>query len=48
MWRATRDTAAGSLVLANNPDMLKLMRNLGFSIKAYPDDPEFKLVTRAA
>ncbi|HNM39626.1 MAG TPA: GNAT family N-acetyltransferase, partial [Giesbergeria sp.] len=35
------------LVLANNPDMLKLMRNLGFSIKAYPDDPEFKLVTHA-
>jgi len=32
------------LVLANNPDMLKLMRNLGFSIKPYPEDPEFKLV----
>ncbi|MGB3449218.1 MAG: bifunctional acetate--CoA ligase family protein/GNAT family N-acetyltransferase [Giesbergeria sp.] len=33
------------LVLANNPEMLKLMRNLGFSIKAYADDPEFKMVT---
>ncbi len=35
------------LVLANNPDMLKLMRSLGFSIKPYPDDPEFKLVVHA-
>ncbi|MDQ1258268.1 MAG: acetyltransferase [Pseudomonadota bacterium] len=35
------------LVLANNPDMLKLMRNLGFSFKAYPDYTEFKLVTHA-
>jgi septum site-determining protein MinC len=34
------------LVLANNPDMLKLMRNLGFSIKAYPDDPEFVVVDK--
>ena len=33
------------LVLASNPEMLKLMRNLGFSIKAYADDPEFKMVT---
>jgi hypothetical protein len=31
----------------HNPDMLKLMRNLGFAIKAYPDDPEFKLVTHS-
>ena len=33
------------LVLANNPDMLKLMRRLGFSIKSYAEDPDFKLVT---
>jgi acetyltransferase len=35
------------LVLANNPDMLKLMRNLGFSVKAFPEDADFKLVTKA-
>ena len=33
------------LVLANNPDMLKLMRRLGFSIKSYAEDPDFKIVT---
>jgi len=33
------------LVLANNASMLKLMRTLGFQIKTYPDDPDFKLVT---
>ena len=33
------------LVLANNPGMLKLMRSLGFAIKSYPEDPDFKLVT---
>ncbi len=33
------------LVLANNPSMLKLMRSLGFSVKTYADDPDFKLVT---
>ncbi|MDT9002298.1 bifunctional acetate--CoA ligase family protein/GNAT family N-acetyltransferase [Paucibacter sp. APW11] len=33
------------LVLANNPGMLKLMRGLGFAIKPFPDDPDFKLVT---
>ena len=33
------------LVLTNNPGMLKLMKSLGFSIKAYPDDPDFRLVT---
>jgi acetyltransferase len=35
------------LVLANNPGMLKLMRSLGFSIKTFPDDADFKLVTHA-
>lgn len=32
------------LVLANNPNMLKLMRRLGFEVRAFPDDPEFRLV----
>ena len=35
------------LVLANNPDMLKLMKKLGFTVKPYADDPDFKLVTHA-
>jgi acetyltransferase len=35
------------LVLANNPVMLKLMVNLGFEVKAFPDDLDFKLVTQA-
>ena len=35
------------LVLANNHSMLKLMRSLGFSVKPFPEDPEFKLVTHA-
>lgn len=35
------------LVLANNPGMLKLMRSLGFSIHAYPEDPDFRLVIHA-
>jgi len=33
------------LVLANNPSMLKLMKSLGYSVKAFPEDPDFKLVT---
>ncbi len=33
------------LVLSNNPGMLKLMKHLGFSIKPYADDPDFRLVT---
>ena len=35
------------LVLANNSSMLKLMRGLGFSVKTYAEDPDFKLVTHA-
>ena len=34
------------LVLTNNADMLKLMRGLGFTVKPFPEDPDFKLVTR--
>ncbi|MDO8774625.1 MAG: bifunctional acetate--CoA ligase family protein/GNAT family N-acetyltransferase [Burkholderiaceae bacterium] len=33
------------LVLANNPEMLKLMKGLGFTIKPYAEDPDFKLVS---
>ncbi|KLR56642.1 bifunctional acetate--CoA ligase family protein/GNAT family N-acetyltransferase [Diaphorobacter sp. J5-51] len=32
------------LVLANNPTMLKLMRRLGFEVRTFEDDPEFRLV----
>ncbi len=35
------------LVLTNNPGMLKLMKSLGFSIKAFPEDPDFRLVTHS-
>ncbi|MDO9606368.1 GNAT family N-acetyltransferase, partial [Hydrogenophaga sp.] len=33
------------LVLANNPGMLKLMRGLGFTVKTFAEDPDFKLAT---
>jgi len=32
------------LVLANNPNMLKLMRRLGFDVRAFEEDPDFRLV----
>jgi acetyltransferase len=35
------------LVLANNGNMLKLMRSLGFAVKPNPDDPDFRLVTHS-
>ena len=35
------------LVLANNPGMLKLMKGLGFAIKPFTEDPDFKLVTHS-
>ncbi|KKW68119.1 GCN5 family acetyltransferase [Lampropedia cohaerens] len=35
------------LVLTNNDGMLRLMRHLGFTIKPYPEDPEFRLVSHA-
>jgi acetyltransferase len=34
------------LVLANNPNMLKLMKSLGFTVKSFPEDADFKLVTQ--
>jgi len=35
------------LVLSHNTDMLKLMRGLGFTVKPFAEDPDFKLVTRS-
>ncbi len=35
------------LVLTHNSGMLKLMQSLGFAIKAYPDDPDFRLCTHS-
>jgi acetyltransferase len=35
------------LVLASNPGMLKLMKSLGFAIKPFTEDADFKLVTHA-
>lgn len=40
-------TEIDGLVLTNNPGMLKLMRSLGFTVKTYEDDPDFKLVSHA-
>jgi acetyltransferase len=35
------------LVLANNAGMLRLMRGLGYQVKSYAEDPDFKLVTHS-
>ena len=35
------------LVLTKNPGMLKLMKSLGYAVKAFAEDPDFKLVTHA-
>jgi acetyltransferase len=35
------------LVLANNPNMLKLMHGLGFTSASFQEDPDFKIVTKA-
>ena len=35
------------LVLANNPNMLRLMTGLGYSVKTFAEDPDFKLVSKA-
>ncbi|MBA4260658.1 MAG: GNAT family N-acetyltransferase [Comamonadaceae bacterium] len=40
-------TEIEGLVLASNPGMLKLMKGLGYDIKPFADDPDFKLVTHA-
>jgi acetyltransferase len=35
------------LVLSNNDTMLRLMRSLGFKVKPFPEDPDFKLCVKA-
>ena len=35
------------LVLANNPTMLRLMTGLGYTVHPFPEDPDFKLVSKA-
>ncbi len=35
------------LILANNANMLRLMTSLGFSIGPFPEDPDFKLASKA-
>jgi acetyltransferase len=35
------------LVLTNNDGMLRLMRSLGFEIRSYTEDPDFRLCTKA-
>jgi acetyltransferase len=39
-------TEIEGLVLANNPTMLKLMKGLGFRVKPFPEDVDFKLVSQ--
>ncbi|MEO6322014.1 MAG: GNAT family N-acetyltransferase, partial [Polaromonas sp.] len=33
------------LVLTQNPGMLKLMKSLGYTVKPFAEDPDFRLVT---
>ena len=35
------------LILANNQNMLRLMKSLGFTIGPFPEDPDFKLASKA-
>lgn len=35
------------LILANNASMLRLMGSLGFTIQPFPEDPDFRLATKA-
>jgi len=34
------------LILANNTSMLRLMRSLGFTVAAFPEDPDFRIATK--
>jgi acetyltransferase len=38
-------TEIEGLVLVNNPGMLRLMKSLGYTIKSFTEDPDFRLVT---
>ena len=35
------------LILTNNAPMLKLMHSLGFQVAPYPEDPDFRIATKA-
>jgi len=35
------------LILTNNAPMLRLMHSLGFKVAAYPEDPDFRIATKA-
>jgi acetyltransferase len=35
------------LILSNNQPMLRLMASLGFTVSPFPEDPDFKLATKA-
>ena len=35
------------LILANNPNMLRLMTGLGYAVQPFPEDPSFRLVTKS-
>ncbi len=35
------------LILVNNAPMLRLMTSLGFQVAAYPEDPDFRIATKA-
>jgi acetyltransferase len=35
------------LILTNNTPMLRLMASLGFHVAAYPEDPDFRIATKA-
>jgi acetyltransferase len=35
------------LILANNSNMLRLMGSLGFTLAPFPEDPDFRLASKA-
>ena len=45
--RAKGLTEIDGLVLSNNSNMLRLMSSLGFSLRVFAEDPDFRLVTKA-
>jgi acetyltransferase len=45
--RAKGLTEIMGLILADNTAMLRLMASLGFAVAAYPEDPDFKVATKA-
>ena len=34
------------LILSNNQPMFKLMNSLGFTLAAFPEDPDFRIATK--